>query len=143
VAGPFPGQTTAKAIEVMRYDHLDDMISTIGNSMLGLSIGCARCHDHKFDTAILQEEYYRLISCLALTDSADVKVGPEQSTIFAATEKPDGVVYTHEGGQGTTKIDSVYFLVRGEAERKRDKAKPGFLRPLMNTAQQEKTWLVA
>src|SRR5262249_29701450 len=142
VAGPFPGQTTAKAIEMMRYDHLDDMISTIGNSMLGLSIGCARCHDHKFDTAILQEDYYRLISCLALTDSAEVKLGPEQTPVFAATEKPDGVVYTHEGGQGMTIIDSVHFLMRGEVERKKDKAKPGFLRTLMNTPQQEKNWLV-
>jgi hypothetical protein len=143
VAGPFPGQTTAKTTEVIRYDHLDDMISTIGQGMLGLSIGCARCHDHKLDTAIVQEDYYRLAACLALTDSAETKLGPEQKPVFAAAEKPDGVTYLHEGGQGISKIDSVHFLMRGEVERKKDKAKPGFLRPLMNTPQQEKNWLIA
>ena len=39
VAGPFPGQTTAKTNEPIRYDHLDDMVSTLGTSLLGLSVG--------------------------------------------------------------------------------------------------------
>jgi len=38
VAGPFPGQTTAKTIEPIRYDHLDDMVATLGTAMLGLSV---------------------------------------------------------------------------------------------------------
>src|SRR5262249_4933136 len=51
-----------------RYDHLDDMISTIGTGLLGLSLGCARCHEHKYDP-IPQQDYYRLIATLARTDS--------------------------------------------------------------------------
>jgi hypothetical protein len=73
VAGPFPGQTTAKTIQLIRYDHLDDMVATIGSSMLGLSLGCARCHEHKYDP-IPQEDYYRLIANLGRTDSVDAKV---------------------------------------------------------------------
>ena len=42
------------------YDMLDDMLSTIGSVFLGTTIGCARCHDHKFD-AIEQLDYYRLL----------------------------------------------------------------------------------
>ena len=76
VAGPFPGQTTSKTLALIRYNHLDDMVSTLGSSMLGLSIGCARCHAHKYDP-IPQEDYYRLIANLSRTDSADVKVNPE------------------------------------------------------------------
>jgi hypothetical protein len=72
VAGPFPGQITAKTREPIRYDHLDDMIATLGTSMLGLSLGCARCHEHKYDP-IPQQDYYHLIACLARTDSAEVK----------------------------------------------------------------------
>jgi len=72
VAGPFPGQTTAKTIEPIRYDHLDDMISTVGSSMLGLTIGCARCHEHKYDP-IPQQDYYHLIACLSRTDSVEAK----------------------------------------------------------------------
>ena len=37
---------------------LDDMAATTGSALLGLSIGCARCHDHKFDP-IPQADYYR------------------------------------------------------------------------------------
>ncbi len=33
----------------IRYEYLDDMIATIGRGVLGLTVQCARCHDHKFD----------------------------------------------------------------------------------------------
>ncbi len=44
-----------------RFDQLDDMIKTVGTTFLGLTIHCARCHDHKFDP-IQQADYYRLAS---------------------------------------------------------------------------------
>ena len=43
---------------------LDDVTDVTGDAMLGLSMGCARCHDHKFDP-ILQADYYRLRSFFA------------------------------------------------------------------------------
>ena len=46
-----------------RYDYLDDMIATIGRGMLGLTVNCARCHNHKFDP-ISQKDYYRLEASL-------------------------------------------------------------------------------
>ena len=42
-----------------RHDYLDDVIATIGRGVLGLTIQCARCHDHKFDP-ILQNDYYSM-----------------------------------------------------------------------------------
>ena len=36
-----------------RYNELDDMLSTIGTGMLGLTLGCARCHDHKYDADLV------------------------------------------------------------------------------------------
>ncbi|PYV19421.1 MAG: hypothetical protein DMG07_01890 [Acidobacteria bacterium] len=42
-----------------RFDYLDDMIATTAQGLLGLTVQCARCHDHKFDP-ILQKDYYRL-----------------------------------------------------------------------------------
>jgi len=42
-----------------RYEYLDDLIATTGRGVLGLTIQCARCHNHKFDP-IPQRDYYRL-----------------------------------------------------------------------------------
>src|SRR5690606_9112901 len=60
-AGVFPTQLPANEVEKSRYDALDDMAATTGSALLGLSIGYARCHDHKFDP-IPSGDYYRLIS---------------------------------------------------------------------------------
>ena len=46
-----------------RYEYLDDMIATIGRGILGMTVQCARCHNHKFDP-ILQKDYYRLQASL-------------------------------------------------------------------------------
>jgi hypothetical protein len=42
-----------------RHDYLDDVLATIGRGILGVTIHCARCHDHKFDP-IPQRDYYRM-----------------------------------------------------------------------------------
>ena len=50
------------------FQHLDfaDVIDSLGRSVLGLSIGCARCHDHKYDP-ISMEDYYGLYGILQST----------------------------------------------------------------------------
>lgn len=45
-----------------RYDWLDDIVSTTGQAFLGLTINCARCHDHKIDP-ISQRDYYAMLAC--------------------------------------------------------------------------------
>jgi hypothetical protein len=47
-----------------RADDLDDMITATGTAFLGLTVNCARCHDHKFDP-ITQRDYYGLQAVLA------------------------------------------------------------------------------
>ena len=44
---------------MQRNDEMADMINTTGTAFLGLTIGCARCHNHKFDP-ILQKDYYSM-----------------------------------------------------------------------------------
>ncbi len=47
--------------KLARYDYLDDIISTTGQVMLGMTIGCARCHDHKIDP-ISTQDYYSFLA---------------------------------------------------------------------------------
>ena len=44
-----------------RYNYLDDMIGTTGRAFMGLTVNCARCHDHKFDP-IPQRDYYKMLA---------------------------------------------------------------------------------
>ena len=49
------------AIKAARFNALDEIIQNVGASMLGLTVGCARCHNHKFDP-IPSKDYYRMLS---------------------------------------------------------------------------------
>jgi len=72
-AGVHATQITISQVEKERYDELDDIARTIGASMLGLSIHCARCHDHKFDP-ITSKDYYRFISNFTKTVRSEQNV---------------------------------------------------------------------
>ena len=79
-AGVFPTQITANEVERTRYDAMDDMLATTGTAFLGLTIGCARCHDHKFDP-IPTRDYYRLLSTFTTTVRSDIELDlqPEEN----------------------------------------------------------------
>ena len=46
--------------ELAKYDNLDRIVSTTSGAMMGMALGCARCHDHKRDP-LLQDDYYRML----------------------------------------------------------------------------------
>lgn len=52
--------------EQFQLDRIDDQMDTIGRATMGLTLGCARCHDHKFDP-IAQTDYYAMAGILAST----------------------------------------------------------------------------
>ena len=54
-----------------KLDQLDDRIDTLTRGFLGLTVACARCHDHKFDP-IPTKDYYALAGVFASTDYAEV-----------------------------------------------------------------------
>ncbi len=75
--GPSNDDNMGNDIEKYRLDQLDDVISTTSSVFLGLTLGCARCHDHKYDPLPI-EDYYRFLA------------------IFNSTEKHGGVDHIKE-----------------------------------------------
>lgn len=50
--------------QLARQDEIEEVLATVGQSFVGLTINCARCHDHKFDP-ITQKEYYQFASAIS------------------------------------------------------------------------------
>ncbi len=57
---PFNGEG-GKIVEETRVNNVFDRVETVGTAWMGLTLNCARCHDHKFDD-LSQKEYYQLFS---------------------------------------------------------------------------------
>ncbi len=78
-AGVHSTQITKNQVEKERYDELDDILGTMGTSLLGLTIGCARCHDHKYDP-IPTQDYYQLLSTFttAVRSEVDLNLDRQQ-----------------------------------------------------------------
>ncbi len=144
-AGAFPTQLTEAEFESARYDELDDMTGTTGLAFLGLSVGCARCHDHKFDP-IPSSDYYRLAATFTTTIRSEIDLP------LRAGAKPTKVQVTSEGFPHTKHhaddrgfphfYPQTYFLQRGDVHQKREVATPGFLHVLMRSGKEESYWHV-
>jgi hypothetical protein len=60
--------------EQLTLDVVDEQVDTIGQSLLGLTLGCARCHDHKFDP-LPQRDYYALAGIFTSTVTLQDRLG--------------------------------------------------------------------
>ncbi len=90
VAGPYDdvGNQDIVAQKNIRAATLDDMITATSGAFLGLTINCARCHNHKFDP-IPTEDYYRLRSAFeGITHGRRVIASKEEHEAFTATTRP-------------------------------------------------------
>ena len=73
----------------------EDTIDTIGKAFLGLTIGCARCHDHKYD-AITAKDYYALYGFFSSTRFAFPGCEPvqqPQAILYRSSRPPSGIVW--------------------------------------------------
>ena len=84
------GNATIEGMKQQRVDDLDDVVTATGTAFLGLTINCARCHDHKFDP-ISQKDYYGLQAVFAgvnhasrAVEAADAEARRAKAAIVAA-----------------------------------------------------------
>jgi hypothetical protein len=116
VAGSYDsvGQTQQSEAmrKVVRQDELEDIVGTVGQTFLGLTVQCARCHDHKFDP-VKQTEYYRLAASLAGTRHGERSV-PDRQMAGAATKL--AAVNKQQDRSVDPKSQRIYAVVPREPE---------------------------
>jgi cytochrome c553 len=155
-AGVFPSQITANEVERTRYDAMDDMLSTTSGAMLGLTVGCARCHDHKFDPLPIRD-YYQMLSTFTTTTRSNVDVWPDRVTPAVTVMAKDKSTPLQAGAtrmmicgegyapivmhtQGGPFFEKTYLLKRGSTDMKDGEVQQGFLQVLSKPGN-EKRWL--
>jgi hypothetical protein len=67
-------------LEEFRVEKIVDRVRTTGTVWLGLTLTCARCHDHKYDP-LSQNEYYRLFACLNSADEINIDAPTEEDVV--------------------------------------------------------------
>lgn len=89
VAGPYDNVGNQDAIQAaqIRADTIDEMIRSTSEAFLGLTVGCARCHDHKFDP-IRQSDYYSMYSTFAAVRHGIRELGSAEDKATRAAELP-------------------------------------------------------
>lgn len=92
-----------------RTEVLTEMANIVGAGMLGMTMGCARCHDHKFDP-IRQSDYYRLQGYFAQTQANDVIIASAGA----------GEVQGHDGAVGN-EMRKLRFSMRRASEEDKGK----------------------
>ncbi len=111
-------------IEVMA-DEWEDRVDTMSRTFLGLTVACARCHDHKFEP-VTQRDYYALAGVFASTKMVNRSPeGKDEAGIEAAKMNP---LTVHAVEDATPQ--NLHVFIRGNVERKGDLVERRFLRVL-------------
>ncbi len=86
--GPLRKNAGNQEVASSRNEELTEMTNIVGASVLGVTLGCARCHDHKFDP-IRHTDYYRMQGYFAQTHGEDVPLASaEEQAAWKAKSAP-------------------------------------------------------
>jgi hypothetical protein len=94
-----------------RFDQLDDLVSTTSQAFLGLTIGCARCHDHKFEPLSMRD-YYGLVAVFNPLER------PRNGRTEQTVKVGDTEVYAWR--EPSAKPPTTHLLLRGSPSRPGD-----------------------
>ncbi|WP_152051095.1 DUF1553 domain-containing protein [Tautonia marina] len=130
VCGPYDdvgNQDPVQAAQI-RANALDDMIRATSESFLGLTIGCARCHDHKFDP-ILQRDYYAFSSAVAGVHHGGRVVATEEQRRLDAERRAPLIA---ERDHLNAEIASLREAIRSRAEASAAEIEASWTRPTVS-----------
>ena len=113
---------------MQRQDELADMVNTTGTAFLGLTMGCARCHNHKFDP-VLQRDYYAMQAVFAGVNQGERVLRRKPD---AAAEKELAALKTEESAK-SAELDAFRKKAAAVAPEKT-------LRPAVNAKSNEETF---
>ena len=86
--GPLRRNAGNQEVASSRNEVLTEMTNVVGSAILGVTLGCARCHDHMFDP-IKQSDYYRIQAYFSATYEKDVpKASAEEQSAWKAKAEP-------------------------------------------------------
>jgi hypothetical protein len=103
---------TDDALAQYRADQFDDVISTTSSVFLGLTVGCARCHDHKTDP-LLQRDYYSLLAIFNGTEKYGLVPGTQDKNDKRI--KIDETAKVHALIETSPQVPVTRIMLRGSA----------------------------
>ena len=110
VAGPFDSVKSQdkSLVQMQRQEELADMVNTTGTAVLGLTLGCARCHNHKFDP-IPQKDYYAVQAVFAGVLHGDRPL----KELMTAEREAEVAVVRRESGVKTARLNALRAKAQG------------------------------
>jgi hypothetical protein len=126
--GPWDDEPADAAAD--RFDQLDDIVNTTSQAFLALTMGCARCHDHKFDP-LSQRDYYSLLA--VFNPLVRPREGRKELTLPIATpalrrelsdEQKKGLPHGYFLDEPAASPPATHILARGNPHEPLDEVNP-------------------
>ncbi len=114
---------------------IENTVSTIGKGMLGMSVGCARCHDHKFDP-ISMEDYYGFYGYFSSTQYPHAGTEQGRARKNFVPLPGGGIAWAVTDKKDASEIGDAAVQRRGEPRNRGDQVPRGFLSVLKPSAAQ-------
>jgi cytochrome c553 len=111
--------------ELAKYDQLDDLVATTGHVFLGLTVDCARCHDHKIDP-ISQRDYYALLAFFRNINPYQNGGATDEAPLEGASPKDKAARKALVVSEAGTNAPTTFLLRRGSPENPGEAVEPAF-----------------
>jgi hypothetical protein len=126
----------------MFYDIVDEQIEVVGKAFLGLTIACARCHDHKFDP-ISTKDYYSMASIFASTKQLSKLEGTVSQLYFAPlVDAPSAAAWDAHTKKIEAKQKEIDGVIGSEQARYRKRFSPDLAKYMVGSAPGLDPWIV-